>query len=66
MLSMACEQEVRRDRDPKCVTADKRNFDEHCDNRQPCENQGDKEYDPLIGGKHPPALIDCNKSKTTI
>jgi hypothetical protein len=44
MLSVACEQEVSRDRDPKCVTADKGYLDEDRDNRQPGENQGDQEY----------------------
>jgi len=44
MLSVAGEQEVGRDRDPKCVATDKGNLDEHRDNSQPCENQGDQEY----------------------
>jgi hypothetical protein len=44
MLSVACEQEVSGDRHPKCVTTHKGDFDENCNNRQPCKNQGDQEY----------------------
>jgi hypothetical protein len=44
MLSVASEQEVSRNRDPKCVPTDKGYLDEDRDNRQPGENQGDQEY----------------------
>lgn len=41
IVSMTCEQDVSRDRDPKCVVADKGNRDEYPDNREPRENHGD-------------------------
>jgi len=44
MLSVACEQEVSGDCDPKCVATDKGYLDEDRDNRQPGEKQGDQEY----------------------
>jgi hypothetical protein len=41
IVSVTCEQDVSRDRDPKCVIADEGDRDEYPDNREPRENHGD-------------------------
>jgi len=40
VVSVACQQEVSRDRDPKSVVTDKRDRDKYADNREHRENQG--------------------------
>jgi hypothetical protein len=41
IVSVACKQDVSRDRYPKGVAADEGNLNEYADNREHRENQGD-------------------------